>query len=67
MTFIGYYKDDKNNLLGLIALDPYGDCETNYKNHNGDNRYYSIETVKKLLSPCYTGDVRLMIYAEKIK
>ena len=66
-TFVGYYTDAKGNLLGLISNDPYGDCETFYKNQNGENRYYSIETVKKLLSPCGKGDLRLMIYAEKIK
>lgn len=67
MTFIGYYKDDKGKILGLITLDPFGDCETNYKNPNGELRYYSVDTVNKLLSPCYKGDVRLMIYGVKIK
>ncbi len=67
LTFIGYYKDENGKLLGLIANDPFGDCETNYKNTNGENRYYSIDTVNKLLSPCYKGDVRLMIYGVKTK
>jgi hypothetical protein len=66
-TFVGHYTDAKENLLGLISNDPYGDCESFYKNQNGENRYYSLETMKKLLSPCSQGDVRLMIYAEKIK
>lgn len=64
---IGYYTNNDGNLLGFIFNDPYGDCETGYKIHNGENRYYSLDTVKKLLSPCGLYDVRLMVYAVRTK
>lgn len=67
-TFVGYYKDKTTGkLLGLISEDPYGDCETNYKNQNGHERFYSVNTVNNLLSPCSKDDRRLITYAVKNK
>jgi hypothetical protein len=65
-NFVGYRIDEKGKFLGLYSCDPYGNCETEYKDHNGACVFYKAETVNKLLSPCGPGDVRLMIYAVKL-
>jgi hypothetical protein len=67
MNFIGYKKNELDEISGLIANDPFGDCQTNYRNQNGENVFYNNDTIQKLLSPCSPGDIRLMIYGVKTK
>ncbi len=67
-TCTGYYEEtNSKKLLGLILEDPFGDCETNYVNRNGANRFYQISTVNNLLTPCSKNDTRLISYAIKTK
>jgi hypothetical protein len=66
VNLIGYKKDKQGTVLGLYVNDPFGDCQTNYKNKNGEKVFYTIETVQKLFSPCNPNDIRLMIYGVRI-
>jgi hypothetical protein len=67
-TCVGYYEETTTKkLLGLIMEDPFGDCETNYVNRNGQDRFYKTETVINLFTPCSKDDRRLISYAVKTK
>lgn len=65
-TCVGYYEETSTKkLLGLILEDPFGDCETNYRDRNGQDRFYSVNTVNNLFTPCSKDDRRLISYAVK--
>jgi hypothetical protein len=60
---VGYKKDKDGNLLGFIVNDPFGDCLSQYKNHDGEKVFYPIKEFNKMLNapeeyPRFIGLVR---------
>jgi len=57
------YEEVNGQLAGFYVMDPFGDCLSRYKNHNGDGVFYPIQEFKKMQSspedkPRYMGILR---------
>jgi hypothetical protein len=50
VLIVGYKTDDEGNWLGYIVNDPFGDCLSKYKNHDGEKVFYPASEWKKMMA-----------------
>ena len=50
VLIVGYKEDDAGKLTGWIVNDPFGDCLSQYKNHDGEKVYYPLADFDKMLN-----------------
>lgn len=60
---VGYREDEEGNVTGYIVNDPFGDCLSQYKNHDGEKVFYPIKEFTKMINspddkPRYMGRIK---------
>lgn len=63
VLIVGYKEDESGNVSGFIVNDPFGDCLSQYKDHNGEKVYYPMKDFTKMMNspedqPRFMGLVR---------
>lgn len=66
ILIVGYRIDSEGNLLGFIVYDPFGDCLSQYKNHDGEKVFYGLEDWAKMMnSPESAGSRQIGLIRKK--
>jgi hypothetical protein len=63
VLIVGYREDMEGKLSGFIVNDPFGDCLSQYKNHDGHKVFYPLDEFKKMMNspddqPRFMGVIR---------
>jgi len=64
MVSLAGYREHQNRITYLIVDDPYGDYQTDYRSHRGNNIPIPIDRALKILKPT---DQPLLKWAHLIK